>query len=81
MPTQTDVLLGILFIVILLEATRRTVGWIVPAVALVFIAYALAGPYLPPPWTHRGYGIDQVVGHLFITLEGIFGIPVDVSAS
>ena len=80
-PTQTDVLLGILFIVILLEATRRTVGWIVPAVALVFIAYALAGPYLPPPWTHRGYGIDQVVGHLFITLEGIFGIPVDVSAS
>ena len=45
------------------------------------MAYAMAGPYLPPPWNHRGYGIDQLVGHLFITLEGIFGIPVDVSSS
>jgi len=80
-PTQTDVILGVLFIAILLEATRRTIGWIVPAVALLFIAYAMAGPYLSPPWNHRGYGLDQLVGHLFITLEGIFGIPVDVSAS
>src|SRR6185295_2880013 len=38
-------------------------------------------PYLPPPWTHRGYDIDRLVGHLFITLEGIFGSPVDVSAT
>src|SRR2546426_5486062 len=45
------------------------------------MAYAMAGPYLPPPWTHRGYDISQLVGHLFITLEGIFGIPVDVSSS
>jgi TRAP transporter 4TM/12TM fusion protein len=80
-PTQTDIILGILFIAILLEATRRTIGWIVPLVALVFIAYAMAGPWLPPPWNHRGYGVDQLVGHLFITLEGIFGIPVDVSST
>ncbi|MBX9773365.1 MAG: TRAP transporter fused permease subunit [Xanthobacteraceae bacterium] len=80
-PNQTDVILGTIFIVLLLEATRRTIGWIVPAVSLAFIAYAMAGPYLPPPWTHRGFGIDQLVGHLFITLEGIFGIPVDVSSS
>jgi TRAP transporter 4TM/12TM fusion protein len=81
MPTQTDVILGVVFIVILLEATRRTIGWIVPAIAILFMAYAMAGPYLPSPWNHRGYGIDQLVGHLFITLEGIFGIPVDVSSS
>ncbi len=80
-PNQTDIILGIAFIVILLEATRRTIGWIVPAVAIAFIVYAMAGPYLPSPWTHRGYGVDQLVGHLFITLEGIFGIPVDVSSS
>ncbi|MPZ37774.1 MAG: TRAP transporter fused permease subunit [Rhizobiales bacterium] len=80
-PTQTDVILGIVFIAILLEATRRTIGWIVPVVAILFMAYAMAGPYLPAPWNHRGYGIDQLVGHLFITLEGIFGIPVDVSSS
>src|SRR6476619_4712510 len=81
MPTHLDVVLGVVFIVLLLEATRRTTGWIVPFVALVFIAYAMAGPYLPPPWTHRGYDVSQLVGHLFITLEGIFGIPVDVSSS
>src|SRR5215813_9037637 len=81
MPTELDVVLGVVFIILLLEATRRTTGWIVPCVALSFMAYAMAGPYLPPPWTHRGYDISQLVGHLFITLEGIFGIPVDVSSS
>jgi TRAP transporter 4TM/12TM fusion protein len=81
LPTRLDVVLGVIFIVLLLEATRRTIGWIVPAVSLAFIAYAMAGPYLPPPWTHRGYDLAQLVGHLFITLEGIFGIPVDVSSS
>ena len=67
--------------VLLLEATRRTTGWIVPVVALAFLAYAYFGPYLPQPWTHRGFDIGQIVGQLFITLEGIFGVPVDVSSS
>jgi TRAP transporter 4TM/12TM fusion protein len=80
-PDRTDVALGVLFIVLLLEATRRTTGWIVPVVAIAFMAYAYFGPYLPPPWTHRGFDVAQLVGHLFITLEGIFGIPVDVSSS
>ncbi len=80
-PTHTDVILGVTFIVLLVEATRRTIGPIVPVIALLFIAYAMAGPWLPAPWNHRGYGLDALVGHLFITLEGIFGIPVDVSAT
>ncbi|HEY5966130.1 MAG TPA: TRAP transporter fused permease subunit [Xanthobacteraceae bacterium] len=80
-PTQLDTVLGVIFIVLLLEATRRTTGWIVPAVAIAFIAYSYYGPYLPQPWTHRGFDVSQLVGHLFITLEGIFGIPVDVSSS
>ena len=80
-PNHTDVILGVIFIVLLIEATRRTIGWIVPFIALLFIAYAMAGPWLPPPWNHRGYGLDALVGHLFITLEGIFGVPVDVSAT
>src|SRR6201999_1540611 len=41
----------------------------------------MLGPYLPPPWTHRGFDVARLVGHLFITLEGIFGVAVDVSAS
>jgi len=80
-PTHLDVALGVIFIVLLLEATRRTSGWIMPFVGILFIAYAMAGPYLPPPWTHRGYDVSRLVGHLFITLEGIFGVAVDVSSS
>src|SRR6476659_3780932 len=52
MPTQLDVWLGIIFIVLLLEATRRTTGLIVPVISLAFIAYSYFGPYLPQPWTH-----------------------------
>ena len=66
---------------LLLEATRRTTGLIVPVITLGFLAYAYFGPYLPQPWTHRGFDVSQIVGHLFITLEGIFGVPVDVSSS
>src|SRR5215210_8408559 len=80
-PDRLDVVLGVIFIVLLLEATRRTSGWIMPVIALLFITYAMTGPYLPPPWTHRGYDLFRLVGHLFITLEGIFGVAVDVSSS
>jgi TRAP transporter 4TM/12TM fusion protein len=81
MPQPLDIVLGVIFIVLLIEATRRTIGWIVPAVAIAFILYALFGPDLPPPWNHRGYDFGQLVGHLFMTLEGVFGVPVDVSSS
>jgi TRAP transporter 4TM/12TM fusion protein len=80
-PEKWDVILGAIFIVLVLEAARRTTGWIMPMVAVCFILYAYYGPDLPPPWTHRGYDISRLVGHLFITLEGIFGVPIDVSAT
>ncbi|WP_407523893.1 TRAP transporter permease [Methylobacterium oryzisoli] len=80
-PDRLDVVLGLIFIVILLEATRRATGAIMPVVALFFIAYAMLGPHLPAPWTHRGYDVSRLVGHLFMTLEGIFGVAVDVSAT
>jgi TRAP transporter 4TM/12TM fusion protein len=80
-PDHMDVLVGIVFIVLLLEATRRTTGLIMPVVSVFFIAYAMLGPHLPAPWTHRGYDLPRLVGHLFITLEGIFGVAVDVSAT
>jgi TRAP transporter 4TM/12TM fusion protein len=80
-PDRLDIALGVVFIVLLLEATRRTTGLIMPVVAVMFVVYAMAGPYLPPPWTHRGYDFARLVGHLFMTLEGIFGVAVDVSAT
>src|SRR5688572_32754444 len=81
LPTTEDQLFGGLTILLVLEATRRTTGWILPAVAIIFLAYAWLGAYLPPPWTHQGYGIDRLVGHMYVTLEGIFGVPLDVAAT
>lgn len=81
LPNQTDIMVGVVFIVLILEATRRTTGPIMPIVGIVFILYAMFGPYLPAPWTHRGYDAERLVGHLFMTLEGIFGSAVDVSSS
>ncbi len=81
LPDRWDLIFGIAFIVLVLEAARRSTGWIMPFVCLLFIVYALAGPWLPAPWTHRGYGVNRLVGHLYMTLEGIFGVAVDVSSS
>jgi TRAP transporter 4TM/12TM fusion protein len=80
-PEWWDYVVGVVFIALLLEATRRSTGWIMPVVAIVFILYALFGHLLPAPWTHRGYSPDRLVGHLTMTLEGIFGTTVDVSSS
>jgi TRAP transporter 4TM/12TM fusion protein len=81
LPEPMDVAVGIVFIVLLLEATRRSTGWIMPVVAICFLLYGLFGNYLGSPWTHRGYTVDRLIGHLYMTLEGIFGTTVDVSSS
>jgi TRAP transporter 4TM/12TM fusion protein len=80
-PNGWDIFFGITLIVLVLEAMRRTTGWIMPFVTSLFIAYALLGAYLPAPWTHKGYEVGRLVGHLYMTLEGIFGVAVDVSSS
>jgi len=80
-PDATDLALGIALIVLVLEAARRTTGWIMPAVVLAFLAYAMLGPWLPAPWTHRGYDLGRLVGTMYMTLEGIFGTAVDVSST
>jgi TRAP transporter 4TM/12TM fusion protein len=80
-PTGWDLFFGVTLILLVLEATRRTSGWILTAVVIAFIAYAFAGPWLPAPWTHRGYDVERLVGHMYMTLEGIFGVAIDVSAT
>jgi TRAP transporter 4TM/12TM fusion protein len=80
-PTTWDLVFGALLIALVLEATRRTTSWILPVVVGSFLVYAVVGPWLPPPWTHRGYGLDRLVGHMYMTLEGIFGVPIDVSST
>lgn len=80
-PTGWDLFFGGLLILLILEATRRTTSWILPVVVGSFLVYAVVGPWLPPPWTHRGYGLDRLVGHMYMTLEGIFGVPIEVSST
>jgi TRAP transporter 4TM/12TM fusion protein len=84
-PRPIDVGLGLLTIALVLEATRRSVGGILPATAIGFLAYAYAGPQFDrlgmPLLAHRGYGVDRLVGTLYMTLEGIFGVPLDVAAT
>lgn len=80
-PDTIDIVFGIALIVMVLEAMRRTSGWVMPIITSTFIAYALFGPYLPAPWTHKGYEIGRLVGVMYMTLEGIYGVAVDVSSS
>jgi len=80
-PNFWDKFFGVILILLVLEATRRTTGWIMSAIVIAFLIYAFIGPGLPTPWTHRGYDIDRVVGHIYMTLDGIFGVPIDVSST
>ncbi|HET7677851.1 MAG TPA: TRAP transporter fused permease subunit [Candidatus Limnocylindrales bacterium] len=80
-PTEWDIVFGTLTVLLVLEATRRTVGWLLPAICIGFVAYAFAGPLMPSPFDHRGYDLARLVGHSYQTLEGIFGVPLDVAAT
>lgn len=76
-----DMILGIGAILITLEVTRRAVGPELPIVAIIFLAYAKLGPYMPGILGHRGYTFERIVSHMYLTLEGIMGIPLGVSAT
>ena len=84
-PARADMILGVAAVLLVLEGARRTVGWILPSTAAAFLVYAYAGPVFDrvglPLLAHRGYGIDRLVGTLYMTLEGIFGVPLDVTAT
>src|SRR5215471_6553682 len=81
LPSRSDTFFGVAFVLLVLEAVRRTSGWIIVFVISLFLAYAFAGPWLPGQWAHRGYDIASMAGFLYQTLEGIFGTAVDVSSS
>ena len=80
-PNPTDVMFGIALILMILEAVRRTNGMVLVSVTVCFLLYALFGNHLPAPWTHKGYDLDRLVGYMYMTLEGIYGTAVDVSAT
>jgi TRAP transporter 4TM/12TM fusion protein len=81
MPDRADLVYGVVFVLLVLEAARRSTGWIMPAVVLLFAAYAFLGPWLPGHWAHRGYDVESMIGVMYMSLEGIFGTAIDVSAT
>src|SRR5213596_2657246 len=80
-PDNWDIVFGVALILLILEGMRRASGWVMPIVVASFVLYALFGEQLPGSWAHRSYEVGRLVGHLYMTLEGIFGVAVDVSSS
>ncbi len=80
-PDTLDVVMGSILIVTLLEATRRSMGWPLPIIAIGFSIYALAGPYFPGLLRHAGASWSQLVNHQYLTSQGIYGVAVGVVAT
>src|SRR5699024_6770529 len=79
--TTIDITMGVITIVLLFEAVRRLIGYQLPILALLFLAFAYFGPYFPGPFSHRGFSFDILVERLFLGNDGIFGIALGVSAT
>ncbi len=80
-PSTADIAVGTAVVLLLFEATRRVMGWGLPLVCAVFLAYGMFGQYLPGEFAHRGYGFDQIVNQLYLGTEGIYGTPTLISAT
>lgn len=80
-PTRFDVFAASLGLLLLLEATRRAVGLPMALLALLFIAYAMAGPWMPEVLQHKGASLNRLISHMWLTTEGVYGIALGVSTS
>ncbi|EFI41654.1 MULTISPECIES: TRAP transporter permease [Peptoniphilus] len=79
--TQIDMIFGVLAVLITLEVTRRVVGPELPIVTIIFLLYAYFGRSMPGMLAHRGFSIQRIVGHMYLTTEGIMGTPLGVSST
>jgi len=76
-----DVFMGVAGIIFLLKAARRSLGLALPVIAVIFLLYDYLGPYMPDLIAHKGASVNKIIGQMFLTTEGIFGVPLGVSAS
>lgn len=79
-PTSMDVWSAAIGVLLLLEATRRVLGLPMVVVAVVFLVYTFAGPYMPDMLAHRGASLDRAASHFWLTTEGVFGVALGVSS-
>ncbi len=80
-PTRLDLVMGAICVLLVLELARRATGWGLVAVCILALIYAFAGPYLPGFLAHRGYDTTRMIEQLYLSTEGIWGIPLGVSAN
>ncbi|MFC5497796.1 TRAP transporter permease [Caenimonas terrae] len=80
-PDLSDVVMGTILFLTLLEATRRSMGWPLPLIAIGFTIYALFGPYFPGLLKHAGASWSQMINHQYLTSQGIYGVAVGVVAT
>lgn len=80
-PTTVDLVLGVIAMVLVLEAARRIVGMPIVIIAMIFISYAHWGNYIPGFLGHRGFSWVRIINHMYLTTEGIFGSPIGVSST
>lgn len=80
-PILRDIVIGLILVVLLLEASRRVIGPALPAIALLFCAYAFLGPHMPDLIAFKGISLNRFIGQMSMSSEGIYGIPLDVSAT
>lgn len=81
LPSQTDVVMGVITLVLLLEAARRALGPALSIICMIFIAYAFLGPWMPDILRHRGTPLDFFINDMYMSTTGIFGVPLGVSTS
>jgi len=77
---QRDIIIGVISIILLLEAGRRVIGIALSVVAIVFLSYDFFGQYLPDLISHKGASLTKIVSQMYLTTEGVFGVPLGVSA-
>ncbi|MFT7004009.1 MAG: TRAP transporter 4TM/12TM fusion protein [Sulfurimonas sp.] len=79
--SHLDIAMGLITILLLLKAARRTLGLALPIIAVLFMIYDYLGQDMPDLIAHKGASISKIVGQMYLTTEGIFGVPLGVSAS
>ncbi len=81
MPSTADLVMGAIAIILVLEMTRRVIGLPMVVIAVAFLLYAYFGNYMPGALAHKGYSISRIIDHLYLHTEGIYGVPIGVSAT
>jgi len=80
-PPLYELVMGAIFILLLIEGTRRALGWAFPCISVLILLYARFGEIMPGPFAHKDYGLERIISSMFITTDGVFGMLAGISAT